>query len=239
MANDTGPIEGVAEVKGGFLQSVLDIFIDPMKVFPRIRAGLTWWKPFILTAIIGIINGYLMLPFQAKRIELNPQGLSPEQVEAGIERVQKFGFVGLLFTPIIFIIIYLVMAGIAHIVINIMSSEANYKKTLSLVSYAGLISILGQIVTTVILRMRGLEGIETMSDMKVSLSLAAFFPGLEGAGYALLESLSIFSIWYYILFLLGTSVIFRMSRSRALGPVIVMWLISFLFVYLGTVFGGM
>ncbi len=239
MANDTGAVEGTVEVKGGFLQSVLDIFIDPMKVFPRIRAGLTWWKPFVLASVIGMINAYFMSPFQLKRIELNPRDLSPEQVEAALERVQKFGFVGLIFTPIVFIIIYLIMAGIVHIVINIMSSESNYKKTLSLVSYAGLISILGQVITTVILRMRGVDSVETMSDMKMSLSLAAFFPDLKGAGYAFLESLSVFSIWYYILFLLGVSVIFRMSRSRALVPVIVMWLISFLFLYLGSAFGGM
>jgi len=239
MANDTGPVEGGAEVKGGFLQSILDIFIDPVKVFQRISAGLTWWKPFVLASVIGIINGYLMIPFQVKRIEFNPRDLSPEQIELAMERVQKFGFVGLILTPVIFIIIYLIMAGLAHIAINIMSSEANYKKVLSLVSYTGLVSILGQIITTVILLMRGIESVETMADMKVSLSLAALFPDLEGVGYAFLESLSIFSIWYYILFLLGTAVIFRMSRSRALVPVIFMWLISFLFASLSSVFGGM
>lgn len=238
MTNETGPVEGVTEVKGGFLQSILDIFIDPMKVFVRIRSGLTWWKPFVLASVIGIINGYLMLPFQVKRIEINSGDLSPEQLELAMERVQKFGIVGLLMVPVIFIIIYMVMAGIAHIAINIMSSEANFKKTLSLVSYAGLISILGQIITTAILKMRGVENIETMGDMKVSLSLAALFPDLEGAGYAFLESLSIFSIWYFILFLLGTAVIFRVSRGRAMVPVIIMWLVSFLFAFLGTMFGN-
>jgi hypothetical protein len=159
MTNDEGHVGGEVEVKGGFLQSILDIFIDPMKVFHRIRGGLTWWKPFVLTAVIGIINGYMMMPFTIKRIELNPSDLPPEQLEAAIERVQKFGFVGLILTPIILIVIYLIMAGIAHIAINIMSSEANFKKTLSLVSYAGLISILGQVISTVILRMRGVENI--------------------------------------------------------------------------------
>ena len=238
MTNENGPVVGGAEIRGGFLQSVLDIFIDPMKVFQRIGAGLTWWKPFVLASAIGIINGYLMLPYQVKKIEINPRDLPPEQLEVAIERVQKFGFIGLILVPIIFIIIYLILAGIAHIAINIMSSEANFKKTLSLVSYTGLISVLGQIITTVILQMRGVESIETMSDMKVSLSLAALFPDLEGVGFAFLESLSIFSIWYYILFLLGTAVIFRMSRSRALVPVITLWLISFLFAFLGTLFGG-
>jgi len=236
MADDEGRAGAESEIKGGFPQSIIDIFIDPMKVFPRIRGGLTWWKPFVLTAVIGIINGYLMMPFTVKRIELNPNDLSPEQLEAAIERVEKFGFVGLIATPIIFLVIYLIMAGIAHIVINIMSTEAGFKKTLSLVSYTGLISILGQIISTVILRMRGLENIESVEDLRVSLSLAAFFPDLNGLGYAFLESLSIFSVWYYILFLLGAAVIFRMSRSRALVPVIIMWLLSFLFAALGSAF---
>ncbi|HER43194.1 MAG TPA: YIP1 family protein [Candidatus Eisenbacteria bacterium] len=239
MTNDEGRAGGEMEVQGGFLQSILDIFIDPMKVFHRIRGGLTWWKPFVLAAAVGVLNAYLTMPFAIKRIELNPRDLSPEQLEASIEQVEKFGFVGLIITPVIFILIYLIMAGVAHIAINIMSSESDFRKTLSLVSYTGLISILGQIITTVILRMRGLENIETMEDMRVSLSLAAFFPDLKGVGYAFLESLSIFSIWYYILFLLGTAVIFRMSRSRALVPVVIMWLLSFVFASLGSLFGGM
>ena len=239
MTNEMERTEGAVEVKGGFLQSVIDIFIDPMKVFERIQGGLTWWKPFVLASVIGIINGYFMLPYQVKRVELNPGDLSPEAIQMQAERIEKFGFVGLIMVPVIFAIIYLVMAGIAHITINIMSSESNFKKTLSLVSYAGLVSILGQVIATVILWMRGIENIETMQDMEVSLSLAAFFPDLEGAGKAFFESLSIFSIWYYILFLLGTAVIFRMSKSRALVPVIVMWFVSFLFALLGTMFGGM
>ena len=233
MMNETARVGGEAEVRGGFLQSILDIFIDPMKVFHRIRGGLTWWKPFVLTAVIYVLNGYLMMPFAVKRMELNPNDLPPEQVEATVERVEQFGFIGLILTPIIFLVIYLAMAGIAHIAINIMSSEANYKKTLSLISYTGLISVLGQIITSAILLTKGVDSVETMADMKVSLSLAALFPELEGAKNALLESLGIFAIWYYILFLLGAAVIFRMSRSRALVPVVIMWVVSFLLLALG------
>jgi hypothetical protein len=236
MDNERGghPVDAgeTAEVRGGFLQSIVDIFIDPMKVFQRISAGLTWWKPYIVASVIGMISAYLMIPFQLKRIELNPNNLPPEQLEVAVERIQKFGLVGIFIVPIIFLVIFFITAGIAHIAINIMSSNANYKKTLSLVSYTGLISILGQIIGTAVLLAKGVESIETAADMRVTFSLAALFPELEGAGYAFLDSLSIFNIWYYVLFLLGTATVFKISRSKALVPVIILWAISFVIVYL-------
>ena len=137
------PVEAEATeaVSGGFLQSVIDIFIDPMKVFKRISAGLTWWKPFVVTAVIGMINGYLMIPFQVKRIELNPRDLPPEQLEAAIESTSKFGIYFLLLVPVGIVIVYFIIAGISHLMINLMTSKANFKKTLSLISYLGLISV--------------------------------------------------------------------------------------------------
>jgi hypothetical protein len=228
----SGEGKETAVVSGGFLQSIIDIFVDPMKVFQRIDGGLTWWKPYVLSSVIAMISAYFMIPFQLKRIELNPNNLPPEQVELALERSEKFGFVGIIFVPILFIIIYLVTAGIAHIAVNIMSSRANFKKMLSLVSYTGLVTILGQIIGAIVLGAKGVESIETMADMRITFSLAALFPELEGAGYALLDSLNIFNIWYYILFLLGTAAIFKISRSKALFPVIVLWAISFVIILL-------
>lgn len=230
--------ETAQTVSGGFLQSIIDIFIDPMKVFERIGAGLTWWKPFVLASVIGMINGYFMIPFQAKRVGLNPRDLPPEQVEAMIENTAKWGVYFLVMVPVIMIIGFLITAGISHLMINLMTSKANFKKTLSLISYLGLISILGQLVTSVVLLAKGVDSIETMADLKVSFSLAALMPEVEGAGYALMESLSVFNIWYYVLFLIGTATIFKMEKSKAIVPLVVLWVISFLFIFLGTALGG-
>ena len=54
--------------------------------------------------------------------------------------------------PIVMIVIYLIVAGIAHLVVNIMSTRSNYKKTLSLVSFCGIIAIIEQIIGTVVSR---------------------------------------------------------------------------------------
>jgi hypothetical protein len=224
-------------VSGGFAQSLLDVFIDPMKVFKRIEAGLTWWKPFVVAAVISMINGYLMIPFQTKRIALNPRDLPPEQVEAAMESTAKYGVYFLFLAPIGILIVYLIVAGISHLMINLMTSKASFKKTLSLISYLGIISILGQLVTSAVLLAKGVDSIETMADLKVSFSLSALMPEVEGAGYALMESLSVFNLWYYVLFLIGTATIFKMDKSKAIVPVIVLWVLSFLFAFLGSIVG--
>jgi len=67
MNNDRYPNEGAelaasGEAAGSFFPAIIDIFIDPVKVFRRVGAGLTWWKPYIVIAVISVIHAWLSLP---------------------------------------------------------------------------------------------------------------------------------------------------------------------------------
>lgn len=219
---------------GGFWRSLADIFVDPVKVFARIDAGLSWWKPYIFISIVTMAIGYLMLPFNQKAMQFTMQARSPEQAE----QMKKYGPLGLIMIPIGIILVTLIVAGIAHVIINIMSSRSSFKKTLGLILYCGVISLVGQIITAVVVMGRGLDSIESMADMKVSLSLAALFPEMKGALAALLQSLGIFEIWGYVLLVLGVAAIFKISRKQAIVPVIPIWLVSFLMLLLGDKFQG-
>jgi len=224
--------------KGGFLQSIFDIFVDPFKVFARIDAGLAWWKPFILVTAVAMILGYLMLPFQRKMIELNPRGLSEEQLQKTVDGFGKFAPVTLIIVPILLIITYLIVAGVVHLVINIMSSRSSFKKTLSLISFCGIITILEQIIGTVVLKMRGLESVESAADMKFSLSLAPLVGEGKGLLNAVLQSFSIFQIWYYVVLILGIAAIFKISRKQAVIPTLLIWILSVLMILVGSKFSG-
>ena len=244
MADDPNKLQestatAVAQApKGGFLQSIIDIFVDPFKVFARIDAGLTWWKPFVLVTVVSVILGYLMLPLQQKVMELNLGNLSEEQHQKAVEGFGKWAPVGLIVVPIGLIVIYLIVAAVMHLVINIMSSRSNFKKTLSLISFCGIITIIEQVITAVVLRMRGPESIESAADMKFSLSLAPLVGGGKGLLAAVLQSLSIFNIWYYVVLILGIAAIFRISRKAAIIPVLPIWIISIIVIWIGGRFGG-
>jgi hypothetical protein len=221
--------------KGGFVASIVDIFADPFKVFARIDAGLTWWKPFVLVSAIAVAIGYLMLPLQQKLAQLSMRGLSEEQLQRAQE-MGKYAAVGLITIPIIYLVIGLVMGGIVHIIINIMSSRSSFKKTLSLIWFCGIIGLVEQIITTVVLRMRGPDAIESAADMKFSLSLAPLLGSDKGLLSAVLQSLSIFQIWYYVVLVLGIAAIFKMSRKAAIVPVIPIWIIGVVMIWIGGMF---
>ncbi|UCF05131.1 MAG: YIP1 family protein [bacterium] len=231
--------EGSQEVTGGFLQSIMDIFIDPGKVFKRIDTGLTWWKPFILVSVVSMIIGWLMLPMRRRLLELNVTGMPEEQLEQALQGMDRFGVIGLIAVPILLVIVLLIIAGIAHLFISFVSSDANFKKTLSLTSYTNLIPMLGQIIMVIVLRMKGIESVESTADLQLSFSLAPLFPELAGFLKAFVESLGLFNIWFYIIFLLGIAAIFKVERSKALVPVIPIWLLTIVLTYLQTLGGGM
>jgi hypothetical protein len=79
-----------------------------------------------------------------------------------------------------------------------------------------------------IIHMKGIENITSKSDISsISFSLSRFIEA-EGFLRALLDSLSIFGIWFLILFTIGSSVIYGISRKAALVPTVVIWVLGVL-----------
>ena len=230
--NETGVPEG------GFLTSIGDIFLEPNKVFNRIDAGLQWWKAFIVLGAIQIIIGWFSLPIQRQILSLNERGMNEEQLDRALKQVDKFGFVGLILAPVAILVIYLICAWIVNVGANLLSGRSDYKKALSLVTFAGFIAIVEQIISVIIIRLRGVELIESSKSAKISLSLVPLFQDLGAFWESFLESFSVFGIWYYIVLTLGIASIFRMDIKKSAIPVFILWIISMLFLYLGKALGS-
>ncbi len=230
--------QGSGEVKGGFFASIIDIFADPMKVFKRIDGGLQWWKAYILISLVSMVIGWFNQPVQSQLVILNRCGMSAQQLQTTLERMQQFGFIGLLVVPIAILLIYVILAGIVNMTINLTSGKSDFKKCLALISFTGFIGLLEQILKIVIIYLKGIDNIESAADIRVSLSLAALFPEVEGFWYALMESLSVFQIWFFILFVFGVAAVFKVDKKKALVPAIVLWIVGVVVGYIGTLFGG-
>ncbi len=227
-----------AAVPGGFARSLYEIFTDPAKVYARIDAGLAWWKAFIVMAVIAMAISVVITPFRNQALLPMFENLPPEQLERAQAQMKTFGFVGLIMVPIMMIVMFLIVAGIAHVAVNIMSPRANFKKMLSLLAFCGLIPMIEQIVGAAVIAARGIESVESMADLKMSIGPAALLPDATGALEALLQSLSLFQIWYYVVLVLGIAAIFRMKRAQAVIAAVPVWLIGFLLLLIGGKFQG-
>ncbi|MBU8923356.1 MAG: YIP1 family protein [Bacteroidales bacterium] len=227
------------EIKGGFFASLIDIFLDPSKVFKRIGTGLQWWKAFIVLAVANAAITWYSLPVQRHLTSLNVRGLSEEQLDATLHQMESFGWLGVVGAPVGLLVVFVIIAGLVNLIVNLTSAKSNFKKTLSLVCFTGIIGVLEQIISTIIIHARGIDTIEAVSDSVVRLGPAAILPEATGLLAATLQGLSVFQIWYYVVFTLGIAAIFRIDIKKALIPAIVMFVISVLLIMVSQSVTGM
>lgn len=223
---------------GGFAASLIDIFIDPVKVFKRIKAGLPWWQPFIVVAIFISVISYFQIPLNKQLMMLNERGLTAEQLESQVEMMGKFAIVGVFAAPLIVLLIYVILAALCNVTANLVSGKSSFKKMLCLLTFTGFVSLIEQGLKMLILHMRGIENITSRDDLySVSFSLTRFIES-DGILRAVLESFSIFQIWFLILFAIGVSVIYEIDRKAAIVPTIVVWVLGVLGIMLQGLGGG-
>jgi len=226
------------EGRGGFVASLIDIFIDPVKVFKRIKAGLPWWQPFIVIAIASSAIAYFQQPITRHLFLLNERGLSEEQLQAQGEIMEKFGLVGMIAAPLVVLLIYVILAALCNVTANLVSGKSSFKKMLSLLSFTAFIGLIEQGLKMLIIHMKGIEEITSRDDLYLTTFSLNIFAKSDGILRAVLESLSIFGIWFLILFTIGVSVVYGISRKAALGPVLVMWLLGVVLMMLEGLGGG-
>ena len=231
--------ESDSKPAGGLFASLIDIFIEPSKVFRRIDAGMEWWKGFIPLLIINLVIAWFSLPVQRAAVAINERGLSAEELERTLETMEKFGPLGLIAVPIVLIIILLITAGLTNLLVNISSAKSDFKKCLSLVTFVGFIGMLEQLISMVIIWSKDLSAVESAAELKPQIGLGALFPNVEGFWAALMRSLTVFQIWYFIVFVFGLSLIFKITKKKAAVPAVIMWLVGLGLIFISQKFSGM
>ncbi|MCK4548517.1 MAG: YIP1 family protein [Candidatus Krumholzibacteria bacterium] len=220
------------EGRGGFGASLIDIFIDPVKVFRRIKAGLPWWQPFSVVAIVIAVISYFQIPINKQILLLNEKGVSAEQLQTQGEMMDKFSLIGVIAAPLVVLLIYVILAALCNVAANLVSGKSSFKKMLSLLGFTAFVGLVEQGLKMLILHMRGIENITSHDDLyAVSFSLTRFVES-DGILRAVLESFSIFQIWFLILFIIGVSVVYETDRKTAIVPTIVIWVLGVLGIML-------
>ncbi|MCU0638677.1 MAG: YIP1 family protein [Candidatus Krumholzibacteria bacterium] len=231
--------QGVPPVKGGFFASLIDIFLDPQKVFGRIDAGLQWWKAFIVIAVINMAIAWFSMPLQIHITRLNERGVPQERLQQTIDGMERFGWIGAIIAPMAILVVLMLMSGIVNLIVNIVSARCNFRKVLSLACFAGLIGALEQIITIVIIHARGIGEIESRADAVVSIGPLALISDPGQFLTAVLQSLSVFQIWYFIVFTLGIAAIFRISWKKALVPAGTLWILGVMMAFVSQKLSGL
>jgi Yip1 domain len=222
-----------------FLNRLVWIFVSPHRVFDDIKERrVSWVQPWILASLFYMLVTWIMMPIQAALLEINAE-LTAEQIDQQLEVMDRFGFMWIILAPAGALLITVVMAGLSYIAVTMASRAATFKQYLTLSFYTGIVAMVGQLISSIIVRVRGLDVIEAPADAQVSLSLRVLAPEGNAVLRGLMGSIEFFALWSLVLVAMGLMRIFGMSRGQSIGVAVMLWILYAATVIIGEIFGGM
>ncbi len=224
----------------GFFNRISWVFAAPTRLFADIKEGrASWWQAWIGLSIIYLIVGYFSTPINIALIEINPQDLTPEQVDQQLAFFEgPMKWVQVAASPLIILVVSLIVSALAYIVVSILAEKANIKQFFALSLYASVVSSMANVLTTLVVRMRGVDTIRAAADAKFSVGLGFLAPEEGALIRALLGSFDFFAIWSFVLVVMGLMHLFEMTRRQAIICIVPLWVIYVGMLFLGEITGS-
>jgi hypothetical protein len=211
---------------------IINTFIAPSKTFTDLRRNASWWAPWLLISVFGLIFVYSMqrqVGFdQISRNEIanSPRAaeqfdkLSPADQQKRLEfsdaLVKYLAYASPITTLFFFLIITVVLWATVKVVAG---SDISFKTAYAIVFYAKLPEIVGAILGTASM-FAGInpEGFNVNNPVATN---PAYFMDRGGSKflYVLASGLDVVQIWCIILMGIGFACSSKIKRSTAIGIV--------------------
>lgn len=218
--------------EGNFFSRLGWLFFSPSKLFQDIALRPTWWEPWVWVSVVGLIGVYLAEPITIAVVKLNPGNLDPEQLQQTLDMIDKYAIAGYFITPISSLIQALIVAAIGYLVLTVIVAGSDFKRYFTLYLYSNVIVSVGSVLSTLLVRQRGVDSIRQTADATVSFGLDFLVPEGHKALTTLASSLNVFTIWSLVIVVLGVMHIFRGSRNEGIIAAVPIWLVYVVFGFM-------
>jgi len=212
------------------------VLFAPTEVFEENREKPAFWIPWIIVTVLILAFTMLSFPFTMAAMRLGAEARG-QPLPASMESIARFS--SLVAVPVMMLIMCLVAAGLMYLVLLASGGTMRYKGLLSVTILGGLIGVLQVLLTYVVLKMRGPDGLQTLADYQVSFGLDLLLPqdtALPDRLVSMLRAVTPFSIWSLILTAIGVRVTEKTSSGAAWAASVAAFLLG---VVMAAVFGGM
>ena len=197
----------------GLIARTIGIIVSPRRTFEAVAERPQWLGMLVLTTVLTavLMAGFMATPVGRQAFidkAQQPSALGGTPSEAQMKAVEKiavympyaYGVGVIVASPIVTAII----AGLAFAVFGAFAGgRATYKQVFAVCTHAGVIGVLGLLVTTPVNYVR-----ETLES---PMNLAVFFPMLDSGSFLskVLGSIGLFPVWSVMAFSIGLAVVYR------------------------------
>jgi len=224
---------------------IVGVFFNPEKIFTYLRSKPDIWIPLIIIILFGIIASATLydiaIDTQIQKIEQNPN-IPDERKDLIIDSMESrregtWRYISIFVFPSVGAVVMVSLVALVFLFIGnvLLGGQSKFKQIFSVYAYAYLIpTILGSIVKIPLILQK--------KSIDVHTSLAIFLPddASKTTLYRFLDSLDVFTLWFLIVFGIGFSILYRMTKGKGIATVFTTWLIWVLItkIALGSFFGA-
>ena len=227
------------------MKTILQILFSPQRAF----GGLKEENKFPTLALIVVLllvaaNLILMIPVALKVSALmltkTAVQMSEQQLERSLDIIYKMRYltaIGGVFTSVFVFFIY---ALIMYILTLVAKPALGYMKAFTMIVYSNLALVLGGLVNTGLLYLRGIDAITSPYEVELTgLNVLTTMEQAGGALYVFLSMVNPFQLWFVILLSIGLKVFTEMKYTKALLLSILFWIITVIFPVVSMIFSEM
>jgi hypothetical protein len=233
------------------VERVVDTFVAPAKTFTDILRSASWWMPFLISSIVGLVFAYTILNkiglpalvdgviHHSKMLEDQVANATPDvaaKIRSRIETNFKFSYAG----PAIGLVIGFICAGVLTGSANfIFGGRAKYKQILAVWFYATLPLVVFNLLI-IVSAYAGLSGDQFDINNALGTNIGYYLSGGDMPHWlvTLLSAVDLFAIWIAILLTIGVSIVAGIKRSSAAIVVFGWWIVFVLLKVAGAAIGG-
>lgn len=205
--------------------ALFNVLIEPRKTFEAIKSSSPWILPVIVMLLAVVAFTYINWPYLVdermesfktnERIPAESKTEILAQMAASREHVDA---VQLAIGPVFVVVIALIGAALWLLTGNVvMGGDGTFKGVWSAFSYAGMIGVVEMALKTVMIQLK--------QSAQVYTSLALLAPDLDTKGFVFraLDSVDVFSLWFFGLMAIGISVVCKVNPRKATVTSFVVW----------------
>lgn len=198
----------------------------PRAVFEEQADAPTFWMPWLVIFVVFALLQILQRPFQMRVRDLVLQKLGQPIPPGGFSALRTLiGFGG---TGLTVLILACVTAGIFYILTMVFGGQVTFKKMLTVTIFAWPIAILQQVLTYIVLSVRGVDAIQSVWDAQASFGADLLLPSdmaLSPFVRLLLAGIGPLAIWQVAITAIGLKTLGKVSWGAAWTVAIVSALI--------------
>ena len=211
----------------------LEVFFDPFNLFDRLNARPNWLIPFLIVSVAGVLSIFLISPVLTHIVAAQiSEGLSAEAQEQVISMFKLSKYYGILVSPLLLMVRWSISAFLLFSVSVLFGADITYRKVLSLLGHASIITALDNLLSVAVLYMRGTETIKSMDDIQSTVLSLNHILGSSGHPVmrVFLESVNVLTLWYMIVLVLGMASMTQVSKKQSAAIVGLVWAMQTVFL---------